>query len=89
MEIGIILLLLGLFLVGFKILGLLFKATFFILTIPLQIIGAIIGVVLVVALAPFAAVAGFLGIIFAPLLILGPLLPLLLVGLGLYLIIRH
>lgn len=88
MELGVILLLLGLFLIGFKLLGLIFKASFFILSIPFQILGAILGVMLLVFLLPFATVAAVLTAILAPLFILGPLLPLLLVGFGFYLILK-
>ncbi len=88
MEIGVILLLLGLFLIGFKVLGLIFKASFFILSIPFQILGAIFGVILLTLLLPFAAVAGVLTVVVAPLFILGPLLPALLVFFGFYLILK-
>ncbi len=88
MEIGVVLLLLGLFLIGFKILGLIFKASFFILSIPFQILGSILGVIFLILLFPFAAVAGVLTIVVAPLFILGPFLPALLVFFGFYLILK-
>jgi len=89
MDLAVILLLLAFFLLGFKLLGLLFKATFFVLSIPFQIFGAILGVVIALLVLPFAAVAGFMTLLFAPFFILGSFLPFLLVGFGLYLIARH
>ena len=89
MEVAILLILLGVFLIGFKLLGLVFKAGIFVLTIPFQILGALLGVFLVLLLVPFAVVAGIVAVVFAPLLVLGPFLPLLLVALGLYLIVKH
>jgi len=88
MELAVVLLLLAGFLFFFKVLGLFFHAGIYILSIPFQIVGAIFGVLLVVFLFPVILTAGILGALFAPLFILGPFLPFLLVGLGLYLIVR-
>ncbi|MFQ5824180.1 MAG: hypothetical protein ACE5JB_09015 [bacterium] len=88
MELAVILLMLAAFLIFFKLLAVVFKTGFFILSIPFQIFGAILAVVLVVLLVPFVMMAGFLTVIFAPIFVLGPFLPLLLVILGLYLVIR-
>ena len=89
MELAVFLILVGLFLIGFKLLALVFKAGFFVLTIPFQILGAILGALLVVFLLPFAIAGGVLAVIFAPLLVFGPLLPLLLIAFGVYLISKN
>jgi len=88
MELAVVLLLLAAFLIGFKLLAIVFKAGIFVLSLPFQLIGAVFGVVLVVLLIPFAVLGGFFAALFAPILILGPWLPLLLVLLGVYLIVR-
>ena len=88
MELAVILLMLAGFIIFFKLLALIFKAGIFVLSIPLQIIGAIFAVVLVLLLVPFAVTAGILTVIFAPLFVLGALLPLLLVLFGIYLVVR-
>jgi hypothetical protein len=88
-ELAVILLLLGVFLLFFKLLAVIFKAGMFVLTIPLQIVGALLAVLLVVVLLPFALVAGVLTAVLAPLFVLGPLLPLALVFFGLYLVMRR
>lgn len=89
MELTVFLLLIACFLFFFKAVGLMLKATLFVLSIPLQIAGAILGAVILVTLLPFAIVAGVVTAIFAPLLILGPMLPFLLVACGLYLIAKR
>ncbi|MFQ5650517.1 MAG: hypothetical protein ACE5IY_11295 [bacterium] len=89
MDVAVILLLLAAFLIFFKLLGVLFKAGIFVLTLPLQIIGAVLGVVVLMVLVPFAMVAGVVATVLAPLLAVGPLLPFLLILLGVYLIGRH
>lgn len=88
MELAIILLMFAFFLIFFKLLAVIFKAGFFVLSIPFQIIGAIIAVFFIIMLLPFVAVAGALAVVFAPLLVIGPFLPLLLVLLGLYLVVK-
>ncbi|MFQ5605098.1 MAG: hypothetical protein ACE5HS_17680 [bacterium] len=88
MELAVILLMLAGFIIFFKLLGWIFKAGFYVLSIPFQIVGAILAVALVLMLVPFAIVAGLLTAVFAPLFVLGPFLPLLLVLLGVYLIVK-
>jgi len=88
MELAIILLLFAFCLIFFKLLAVIFKAGVFVLSIPFQIIGALFAVCLMVMLLPFVAVAGVLAVVFAPLLIIGPFLPLVLVLLGLYLVVK-
>jgi hypothetical protein len=89
MELAAFLILLGLVLIGFKLFALILKAGVFVLSIPFQILGALFAVFLILLLFPFAIVAGVLATIFAPLLVLGPFLPFLLVLFGIYLIVRH
>ena len=88
MELAIILLMFAFFLIFFKLLAVIFKAGIFILSIPFQIIGAILAVCFITMMLPFVAVAGVVAFVFAPLLVIGPFLPLLLVLLGLYLVVR-
>lgn len=88
MELAILLLMFAGFLIFFKLLGLIFKAGIFVLSVPFQIIGAIFAVFFVLLLLPFAVVAGVLTVALAPLFVLGPFLPLLLVLFGLYLVVR-
>ncbi len=73
---------------AFKLLALVFKAGFFLISIPLQIIGAIFIALLAILFFPVGIVTGLITAIFAPLLIIGPLLPFLLIGLLIYLIVR-
>ncbi|NIR48131.1 hypothetical protein GWO43_06755 [candidate division KSB1 bacterium] len=89
MDLAILLLLFAGFLIFFKIIGVVFKAGIFVLSIPFQIFGALLGVLLVILLVPFAVVAGVLTAVLAPLFILGPFLPFLLILFGLYLVFRH
>lgn len=88
MELAALLILFAFFLIFFKLMAVMFKAGFFVLSIPFQIIGAILAVGVVVLFLPFVAVAGVLAAVFAPLFVLGPFLPLLLILFGLYLIVK-
>lgn len=88
MELAILLFLLAAFLIGFKVLVLLFKAIFWIVSIPFQILGTLLGLFCMVLLLPLFLVGGILTAIFTPLLVFGPLIPIVLVLLGLYLIAR-
>lgn len=89
MELAVLLLLFAAFIFFFKLMAVILKAGFFVLSIPFQIVGAVLAVALILALLPFAVVAGVVAAVFAPLLILGPLLPFLLVLFGLYLLLKH
>ncbi len=89
MELAVILILLAFFLFFIKILGFIFKAGLFVLSIPFQILGAVFGVLLLVLILPFATLVGIVAVVFAPLLVLGPLVPLLLVIGGIYLISKY
>ena len=87
MEILGLLFLIVLFLGTFKLLGIFFKIGFFLISIPLQILGVVILAVLAVALVP-AGIAALAAFIFAPLMLLGPLLPILLLGFLIYLLVK-
>jgi len=76
-------------LVIFKIGGLIFKAAFFLISIPLQILAALIVTVVLLAIVPITLFSGILGLILLPLGLLAPLLPLLLIGFGIYLLARR
>jgi hypothetical protein len=89
MEIIGLLFLFVCFLAFFKVFALVFKAGLFVLTIPLQIVGAIISVFFLTLFLPLAIVGGIVATIFAPLLIIKPLLPLLLIGAGVYLLLKN
>ncbi len=88
MELAVLLVLFAAFLISFKVLGLVFKAGFFLLTLPFQILGAVLGVFLLVVILPFAVVVGALTALLAPLFVLGPVIPFLLVGAGIYLLAK-
>ena len=88
MELAVILLLFGVFLLFFKLVAIVFKTGVFILTIPFQILGAIFGVVIFALFFPVILTAGVLTAVFAPFFIFGPFLPFLLVLFGLYLIVK-
>ena len=88
MEILGVLFLIVIILGTFKLLGLFFKAGIFLISIPLQIIGAIFVAILAFAIIPVGLVAGVIALIFAPLLILGPLLPFLILGFLIYLLVK-
>ncbi|MFQ5706100.1 MAG: hypothetical protein ACE5HO_01540 [bacterium] len=88
MEIAAVLLVLAFFLIFFKLFALLFKASLFVLSIPLQIIGALFAAGLVLLLLPVAVIAGAFAALFAPFFVLGPFLPLLLVLLGIFLVVK-
>ena len=83
-------LLLILLAVGFlKILGLIFHAGIFVLTLPLKILGvALSALVFAVVLVPLGIVSAIAGLIALPALLLGPLLPILLIGGALYLLFK-
>ena len=88
MEILGILFLVVVILGTFKLLGLIFKAGIFLISIPLQILGAVFVAILAIAIIPLGLVTGVVALIFAPLLILGPLLPFLILGFLIYLLVK-
>ncbi len=72
----------------FKLLGIIFKAGIFLISIPLQIIGALFLAFFVMLLIPAGIVTGIIALILAPLLIFGPLLPIILLAFVIYLIVK-
>jgi len=82
----IVLIVIGLF----KILGLFFHVGIWMIALPFKILGLVIAsVVLVAVLIPLGILGALASIIVAPLALLIPLLPFLLVGAGIWLILRH
>lgn len=87
MEILSILLILAVFLIAFKLLGIIFKAGIFILTIPLQIIAVF--VMFICAIALFPVVITFVTTaILIPLSFIAHLLPFLAIAFGIYLLVK-
>jgi hypothetical protein len=87
MEILSILLILAVILIAFKLLGLIFKTGIFILTIPLQIIAVIVIFILCITLFPII-ITFITAAILVPVGLLAPLLPLLAIGFGIYLLLK-
>ncbi len=75
--------------VALKVLLLIFKAGFWVLTLPLQILlGLIAAIFAIVLIIPLALLAGIFGLVLAPFALLVPLLPVLLIVGGIYLLLR-
>lgn len=89
MEIIAFLLTLGLIMIAFKLLGLIFRAGFFLISIPFQILAAVIVAVVLFAILPIALITGVFAVILIPLGLFAPLLPIILIGFGLYLLARR
>ena len=89
MEIISFLIIVALVLVVFKALGLIVKAGIFLLSIPLQIVIAVFITALILIVVPVTLATGFLAILLAPLGLLIPLLPFLLISLGIYMFSRR
>ena len=87
MELIGFVLILGVALILLKCLGWVFRAGIFLISIPLQILLAIIVAVIAIALLPAALVTGALFII-APLGLLVAFFPVILIGIGIYLLAR-
>lgn len=85
MEVIIFLLILAGIVLAIKCLGFLFKASIFVLSLPLQII---LGVFLALGLCLILPIGVFLSLLLSPLLILGALFPIILILAGIYLIGR-
>jgi len=88
MEFLAFLLILGIVLITIKILGLIFRASIFLLSIPLQIFAGVIIAVVLFTVIPATLITGFFAFVLIPLGILAPLLPLFLIGYGIYLLAR-
>ena len=72
-----------------KVFLLIFKVGFWALTLPLQFLAGLIAVILaMVVIVPLALLAGLFGLLLAPLALLLPLFPVLLIAGGLYLLMR-
>ncbi len=69
-----------------KVAGAVFKVGFFLISIPIRIIIALLTAVLAVALFPIALVTGIFAVILAPFLFAAPFV---LIGLGIYLLARN
>ncbi len=78
----------GVILIGFKLLGLIFKTGIFLISLPVIIVLGVILSVLIITIFPIVVVGGVLGLLLAPLGILAPLLPFILIGLGIYMLAR-
>ena len=88
MELLAFIFLVFLLLVGLKIFAVLFKTALFLISIPFQILGAVFAAFLVFLFLPVGIIFAVVALIFAPLMILGPLLPILaIVGL-IYLVVK-
>ena len=73
-----------------KMLGFLFHAGIWAITLPFKIIGAIIGAIITVAiLIPLGIFGAIASIIVIPFALIIPLAPFLLVGLGIWLLVRR
>ena len=88
MEFLGILFLIVIILGAFKLLGIIFKAGIFLISIPFQIIGAVLLAIFVAVMIPAGIVAGIIALILAPLLIFGPLLPIILLVIVIYFIVK-
>lgn len=72
-----------------KLLGFLFHAGIWAITLPFKIIGVIIGAIITVAvLIPLGIFGAIASIILIPFVLIIPLTPFLLVGLGIWLLVR-
>ncbi|NOX88987.1 MAG: hypothetical protein GXO77_08175 [Calditrichaeota bacterium] len=73
-----------------KIFGLVFHVGIFMLTLPFKILGIIIAVLLLpLILVPLGILAGLAGILMIPFALIGPLLPVALIGLGIWALLRR
>jgi len=87
-ELFSFLVLLALIIFTFKILGALFKVGIFLLSIPLQIIVALFLSLILVAIFPAILLTGLISVIVIPLGILAPILPVLFIIYGIYLLTK-
>ena len=90
MELISALILILLVVVFLKILGVIFHAGIFVLVLPLKLLAiALSAIVFAVVLVPLGLVAGLAGLVVLPVVLIGPLLPFVLLGGGLYLLFRN
>ena len=83
------LLLVGLFLLGFKFLEFLVKGTFFVIGLPFIILFSVLAPLFLVFILPAAIFSGLAAVFLVPLGILDNFLPLILIGVGIYLLARR
>lgn len=89
MEIIGVLLIVLIIIAFLKLLGLIFHAGVWVVALPFKIIGAILGsLVMVAILIPLGILGAITSIIMIPIAIIIPLAPFILVGLGIWLLIR-
>lgn len=88
MDLLAFLLIFGILLLCFKGLGLIIKTGLFILSLPLIILFSLIFSALFIALLPVALLSGLVALVLTPLGLLAPLLPILLIIAGIYLLLR-
>jgi hypothetical protein len=88
MEIVAAIVLIFLAVVILKILGFLLKAGFFVLTVPLRIVGALFAAIIgILIFLPLGVIGGVIAVIIFPLMII--LLPVMLVTLGIIQLLKH
>ena len=89
MEVIAVLLIILFSIIFLKILALLFHVGIFMLTLPFKLLAVLLSVLFVVfVLIPIGLVGGLVGLILLPLTILIPILPLALILVGLYFLLK-
>ena len=89
MEIIGILIAVVIIIIFLKLLGILFHAGVWAIALPFKIIGAVIGVIItLVVLIPLGIFGALTSIFIIPLALIIPLAPFLLIGLGIWLLVR-
>ena len=89
MEVIAVLLIILFSIIFLKILALMFHVGIFMLTLPFKLLAVLVSVLLVVfVLIPIGVVGGLVGLILLPLTILIPILPLALILMGLYFLLK-
>ncbi|RMD94976.1 MAG: hypothetical protein D6814_13905 [Calditrichaeota bacterium] len=90
MELFTVLLIIVLAWAFFKIFAIFFNLAAFALIWPIKLFAlALAGFLVIFLLIPLGFVAGIAGLVLAPLAILIPLLPFLLIGAGIFLVLKH
>jgi len=90
MELIGVLLLILLTVIFLKILGVIFHAGIFVLALPIKLLAmGLAGLVFGLVLLPLGIVAGLASLIVLPVVLIGPILPILLLGGGLYLLLKN
>jgi len=89
MEILSFLLLCGIFFIGFKLLIILLKGTAFVISLPFIILASVLTPLFLILIFPVVLLSGVASLFLIPLGILGHFLPLILIGVGIYLLARR